>query len=65
MDTIARPRVVVVEDDRDVATLVTEILNDEGETIEAEIPRETWEALAPRPGERLFVSPRAVRLFVE
>lgn len=30
MDTIARPRVVVVEDDRDVATLVTEILNDEG-----------------------------------
>jgi hypothetical protein len=42
-----------------------ELEGDEGETIEAEIPRETWEALAARPGERLFVSPRAVRLFVE
>ena len=30
MDGTARPRVVVVEDDRDVATLVTEVLNDEG-----------------------------------
>ncbi len=30
MDGGGRPRVVVVEDDRDVATLVTEILNDEG-----------------------------------
>ncbi len=38
---------------------------DEGETIEAEVPRETWEALGARSGERLFVSPRAVRLFVE
>ncbi len=37
----------------------------DGETIEAEVPRETWEALSARPGERLFVSPRAVRLFVE
>lgn len=30
MDNTARPRVVVVEDDRDIATLVAEILNDEG-----------------------------------
>ncbi len=30
MDGAPRPRVVVVEDDRDVATLVTEILSDEG-----------------------------------
>jgi sulfate transport system ATP-binding protein len=38
---------------------------DEGETIEAEVPRETWDALGARSGERLWVSPRAVRLFVE
>ena len=30
MDGNGRPRIVVVEDDRDVATIVTEVLNDEG-----------------------------------
>ena len=34
-----------------------------GETLHAELAREAAEALAPRPGDRLFVRARRVRLF--
>ncbi len=33
-------------------------------TVKVELSRDAWAALAPEPGERLWVSPRRVRLFV-
>jgi len=37
----------------------------DGRPIRAEISRDAYAALAPRPGERLYVRPRTLRVFVE
>lgn len=50
MDRSARPRIVVVEDDHDVATLVTEVLNDEGfEAVTADHRASAAEVTRMRP----------------
>jgi sulfate transport system ATP-binding protein len=42
-----------------------EFVDAEGTLLQVEIPRERHDALAPLPGERLYLRPRAVRVFLE
>jgi sulfate transport system ATP-binding protein len=41
-----------------------ELTDDDGRLIQVELAREAYDALSPRPGERLYVRPRTLRVFV-
>jgi sulfate transport system ATP-binding protein len=47
------------------ATVRLELAGAHGGLIHAELPREKFEKLAVHPGDRLYVTPRKVRVFVE
>jgi hypothetical protein len=41
-----------------------ELKDEDGRVLQVELARDKFEALAPRPGERLYVRPRKLRVFV-
>jgi sulfate transport system ATP-binding protein len=47
------------------AVVRLELESEGGEVLRVEAARDRYEALAPRPGERLYVRPRGLRVFVE
>jgi sulfate/thiosulfate transport system ATP-binding protein len=47
------------------AVVKLELESEAGEVLRVEASRERYEALAPRPGERLYVRPRGLHVFVE
>jgi sulfate transport system ATP-binding protein len=47
------------------AVVKLELADDEGRLLQVEIPRQLHEEIRPQPGDRLYVRPRRVRVFVE
>jgi hypothetical protein len=41
-----------------------ELADTDGHPVQVEIPRERHDVLTPRPGERLYVRPRRLRVFL-
>jgi sulfate transport system ATP-binding protein len=41
-----------------------ELRDEDGKPLQVELARDNFEALAPQPGERLYVRPRKLRVFV-
>ena len=46
------------------AVVKLELEDDGSRLVQVETTRELFEALQPKPGERLYVKPRQVRIFV-
>ncbi len=42
-----------------------DLRDDDGRTIRVELGRDTYDALAPARGERLYITPRRLRVFLE